>query len=116
MKVFSLILTGIIISLSSTLLSAETIAPIILDVRTAQEYEKGHLDRAVLVPYNLIADQIGTVVKTKTQKVFIYCRTGRRTRIAGETLNKLGYTGIIDLGSMENASKILNRKIVTKDR
>jgi phage shock protein E len=115
-KIVSLILMGITLGLASPLLSSETVAPIILDVRTAQEYERGHLEGAVLVPYDRIANQIGSIVKTKSQKIFLYCRTNRRSKIAKETLNQLGYTGVVDLGSIENASKILNRKIIVKGR
>jgi phage shock protein E len=115
-KIVSLILMGITLGLASPLLSSETVAPIILDVRTVQEYERGHLEGAVLVPYDRIANQIGSIVKTQSQKVFLYCRTSRRSKIAKETLNQLGYTGVVDLGSIENASKILNRKIIVKGR
>jgi len=86
--------------------------PIVIDVRTVQEWSNGHLEGAVLIPYDQIGEKIGVVVKDKSQKIYLYCRTGHRTTIAQKALEKLGYKDIINLGSVEDAAKILKRKIV----
>ena len=86
--------------------------PLVIDVRTAQEWDKGHLEGAVLIPYDQIGEKIGAVVKNKSQRIYLYCRTGHRASIAKEALEKLGYKDIINLGPLEDAAKNLKRKIV----
>jgi phage shock protein E len=86
--------------------------PLVIDVRTVAEWDKGHLEGAILIPYDQIGEKIGTVVKDKSKTIYVYCRTGRRTKIAKEALEKLGYKDIVNLGPMEDAAKTLKRKIV----
>ena len=86
--------------------------PLVIDVRTVQEWDKGHLEGAVLIPYDQIGEKIGAVVKNKSQRIYLYCRTGHRASIAKEALEKLGYKDIINLGSLEDAARNLKRKIV----
>jgi len=86
--------------------------PLIIDVRTVQEWDKGHLEGAILIPHDQIAERIGTIVKDKSKTIYVYCRTGRRTKIAKDALEKLGYKDIVDLGPLEDAAKTLKRKIV----
>jgi phage shock protein E len=86
--------------------------PLVIDVRTVQEWDKGHLEGAVLIPYDQIGERIGSVVKDKSQRIYVYCRTGHRSHIAKEALEKLGYKDIIDLGPLEDAAKTLKRKII----
>jgi len=115
MKKICVILTIIIIAgFASTIFSKDVAVPVIIDVRTIQEWDNGHLEGAVLIPYDQIGEKIGSVVKGKSKKIYVYCRSGRRTKIAKETLEKMGYKDIVDLGPMENAARILNRKIVSK--
>jgi len=110
-----LCLTLIIIMIAgfaSTTFGKDAAMPLVIDVRTVQEWDKGHLEDAILIPYDQIGERIGSVVKDKSQRIYVYCRTGRRSKIAKEALEKLGYKDIIDLGPMENAASILKRKIV----
>ena len=97
---------------ASTTFGKDAVMPLIIDVRTVAEWDKGHLEGAVLIPYDQIGERIGSVVKDKSKKIYVYCRTGRRTKIAKEALEKLGYQDLIDLGPMEDAANILKRKIV----
>ena len=108
-------LTLIIIMIAGfalTTFGKDAAVPLVIDVRTVQEWDKGHLEGAVLIPYDQIGERIGTVVKDKSQRIYLYCRTGHRARIAKEALEKLGYKDIINLGSLEDAAKTLKRKIV----
>jgi phage shock protein E len=115
MKKLCVILTIMMIAgLFSTVSSKEATLPTIIDARTIQEFDKGHVEGAVLIPYDQIGEKIGSVVKDKSQKAYIYCRSGRRSKIAKETLEKLGYKDIVDLGTLQNAAKFLNRRIVSK--
>jgi phage shock protein E len=86
--------------------------PLVIDVRTVAEWNKGHVEGAVLIPYDQIGEKIGSVVKDKSKTIYVYCRTGRRTKIAKEALEKLGYKDIVDLGPLEDAAKIMKRKII----
>jgi phage shock protein E len=97
---------------ASTTFGQNAAMPLVIDVRTVQEWDKGHLEGAVLIPYDQIGERIGTVVKDKSQRIYLYCRSGRRSHIAKEALEKLGYKDLIDLGPLEDAAKTLKRKIV----
>jgi phage shock protein E len=84
----------------------------IIDVRTVQEWNNGHIEGAVLIPYDQIEKSIGAIVKDKSQKIYLYCRTGRRSALAQEALDKLGYKDVINLGSIEKTAAALKLKIV----
>lgn len=115
MKKLRTILTIIMITVSAlTVFAQDSVTPVIIDARTAQEFDKGHVEGAILIPYDQIGEKIGSFVKDKSQKFYLYCRSGRRSKIAKETLEKLGYKDIIDLGSLQDAANILHRKIVTE--
>lgn len=98
--------------LSSLSLAAHVSKPLIIDVRTVEEWNNGHIEGAILIPYDQIAEKIGSVAKDKKQKIYVYCRTGRRSTLAKETLEKLGYQEVVNLGSLGDAAGILKRKIV----
>jgi phage shock protein E len=87
-------------------------AAVVIDVRTQAEWNEGHLEGAVLIPYDRIGSDITTVVADKKTTIFLYCRTGRRTGIAFDVLTKAGYEDLVNLGTVENASKTLNRAVV----
>jgi phage shock protein E len=76
-------------------------AKLLIDVRTAGEFNGGHLDGALLIPYDEIADKIGEHAKKKTDKIVLYCRSGHRAGIAKKTLAKMGYTDVINAGSYQ---------------
>lgn len=97
---------------ASTLFGSDTARLLIIDVRTVREWNNGHLEGAILIPYNQISEKIESVTKDKSQKIYVYCRTGRRSQIAKETLEKLGYKDVVNLGSLESAAQTLQRKII----
>ena len=111
-KLCLILIIIMIAGFASPTLGKDAAMPVVIDVRTDQEWDKGHLEGAVLIPYDQIGEKIGSVVKDKSQKIYVYCRTGRRAKIAKEALEKLGYKDIINLGSLENAAKTMKRKIV----
>ena len=82
---------------------------VLLDVRQADEFNAGHIDGAVLVPHDMIAEKVGAVVLNKNTPVYVYCRSGRRSAIAVEAMKKLGYTNLTDLGGMDEAKKRLRK-------
>ena len=87
---------------------------VLLDVRQADEFNAGHIDGAVLVPHDTIAEKIGAVVLDKNTPVYIYCRSGRRSAIAVEAMKKLGYTDLTDLGGKDEAEKLLLHLIIRR--
>ena len=73
---------------------------VILDVRTQEEYDEAHIDGAILIPDYEIADKAESVLKDKEQLILVYCRSGRRSKLAAEELVKLGYTNVKEFGGI----------------
>ena len=73
---------------------------IILDTRTQEEYDEGHIPGAILIPYDEILTKAEGVLKDKDQLILVYCRSGRRSKLAAEDLVKLGYTNIKEFGGI----------------
>jgi phage shock protein E len=87
-------------------------APLVIDVRTEAEWNEGHVEGAVLIPYDRIEEGITAVAPDKNSKIHLYCRSGRRTGIAIETLKKAGYQNLINLGTVEEAAREMHKLIV----
>jgi len=107
-----LVIAGIVLVTSSSSFGAAGEKPFIIDVRTEAEWNDGHIEGAILMPYELIGGRIGTVAKDKSMRIYVYCRSGRRSQIAKETLEKLHYKDVVNLGSLEEAAKVMKRNIV----
>ena len=73
---------------------------IILDVREQDEYDVGHIPGAILIPYTQIEDKADEMLPDKDQLILVYCRSGRRSKIAAEALVELGYTNIKEFGGI----------------
>ena len=73
---------------------------IIIDARTQSEYDEGHIPGAVLIPEYEIADRAEKELPDKEQLILVYCRSGRRSKIAAEELVKLGYTNVKEFGGI----------------
>jgi rhodanese-related sulfurtransferase len=71
----------------------------VVDVRTAEEFASGHVPGAINIPYDQIARRASEIGPPSTQ-VVLYCRTGRRSGIAVEALQKAGYEKLYDLRSV----------------
>lgn len=78
----------------------DTYDVIILDVRTSDEYNSGHIANAMLLPVNLIKDQAEENLPDKDTIILIYCRSGNRSRTAAYELINLGYTNVYDFGGI----------------
>lgn len=65
---------------------------LVVDVRTPEEFSQGHLDNAINIPYEQIAAAFIEQKIAKDQPVVLYCRSGRRSSIAQESLIELGYS------------------------
>ena len=73
---------------------------IIIDARTQEEYDQGHIPGAILIPEYEIADRAEKELPDKAQLILVYCRSGRRSKIAAEELVKLGYTNVKEFGGI----------------
>ena len=72
-----------------------------IDVRTSEEYNAGHIEGSVLIPYEVIADHIAEVTTDKNADIRVYCRSGRRSEVAKDTLKAMGYSNVINEGGYE---------------
>ena len=73
---------------------------ILLDVRRADEFEAGHIPGAVNIPNEEIGTEEIPSLPDKTQTIYIYCRSGNRSKQAADKLLALGYTNIIEFGGI----------------
>jgi len=72
-----------------------------LDVRTAAEYQAGHLPGAVNLSHELVEQQISTVIPDKNTSVKLYCKSGRRAGLALDVMKKLGYADVENKGGYQ---------------
>ena len=73
---------------------------IILDVRTQEEYDQGHIPGAIVISHEEIGEKAEGVLTDKNQLILVYCRSGRRSKLAAEILVGLGYTNIKEFGGI----------------
>lgn len=73
---------------------------IILDVRTKEEFDGGHIQGAVLIPDTDITSKAEDLLKDKSAVILVYCRSGRRSALAAQDLSELGYTSVYDFGGI----------------
>ena len=73
---------------------------IILDARTQEEYDEGHIPGAIVISHEEIAEKAEDVLTDKDQLILVYCRSGRRSKLAAEALVELGYTNIKEFGGI----------------
>ncbi len=79
---------------------AESDEYIILDVRTNAEFEEGHIPGAICIPNEIIGESEIEQLPDKDASIYVYCRSGNRSKQAAEKLVKLGYTNIIEFGGI----------------
>lgn len=76
---------------------------IIVDVRSSQEYNEGHISEAINIPYYEIKKNVNNVLKNKNQEIVLYCQTGFRSKQAYKKLIKLEYKNVYNLyGGLDN--------------
>jgi len=83
---------------------------VVIDVRTPEEFKGKSLPGVINVPLNTIQAGITNYVTNKSQVVLLHCRTGRRSGVAESELRSLGYTNAFNIGSFEQAEKVLQDK------
>lgn len=73
---------------------------VIVDARTQEEYDAGHIEGAILIPEYEIAARAESELPDRDQLILVYCRSGRRSKIAAAELVKLGYTNVKEFGGI----------------
>lgn len=73
---------------------------IIIDARTQEEFDEGHIENAILIPEYEIAQRAEKELPDKDQLILVYCRSGRRSKIASQELVDLGYTNVKEFGGI----------------
>ncbi len=72
----------------------------LIDARTQEEFAEGHIENAILIPEYEVADIAEKELPDKDALILVYCRSGRRSKIASEELVKLGYTNVKEFGGI----------------
>ncbi len=75
---------------------------VILDVRTAEEFQEKHIPNAINIPNETIGRDEIKELPDKDQLILVYCRSGNRSKQASEKLVKLGYTNIVEFGGINS--------------
>lgn len=73
---------------------------VLIDVRTEEEYDEGHLKGAYLIPLDSIGSLAADSPFPRGQLMLIYCRSGRRSKLAAEELCRMGYTNVVEIGGI----------------
>lgn len=73
---------------------------VILDTRTEEEYETGHIPGAIVISHEEIKEKAESVLTDKDQLILVYCRSGRRSKLAAQDLADLGYTNVKEFGGI----------------
>ena len=89
-----------------------SVAPIVIDTRSPEEYAGGHLEGALLMPHATIGGMIEARVPDKNTPILLYCRSGHRAGIALKTLVSMNYTHVENLGGMLDAAAKLKKETV----
>jgi phage shock protein E len=78
---------------------------LVIDVRTQSEYDAGHLQGALHIPYTQIGDTIAFIEPDTNRVIVLYCKGGFRSGMAENTLKNLGYINAVNGGGFEKLRK-----------
>ena len=74
---------------------------VVIDVRTPEEFASGHIEGAINIPYDTITAKLPALARIgKNENILLYCRSGRRSAIAKQSLAELGYRNLQDGGGI----------------
>ena len=83
---------------------------VVIDVRTPEEFATGHVEGAINIPYDTITAKLPALARIgKNESILVYCRSGRRSAIAKQSLAELGYRNLQDgggIGSLASRLKV----------
>lgn len=78
-----------------------------IDVREQDEFDSGHVKEAIHIPYTEIAEKIAEVTTDYAAEIHLYCRSGRRSGVAKDVLNALGYLNATNDGGLEDIKHLM---------
>lgn len=87
--------------LSAAVTALQSPDTLLIDVRTAEEFDTGALPNAERIDHEQIASRISAIAPDKDTPIILYCRSGRRSSIAEESLRAMGYSNLINAGGYE---------------
>ena len=95
-------------------LGAEALGDVtlVIDVRTPEEWSRGHLLSARRVDWQDIGNVIGTLTDSFDHSIVLYCRSGSRSGKAKDILDGMGYINVVNAGSLAEAQDLLQEIIV----
>lgn len=73
---------------------------VLLDARSEEEFSEGHISGAIVIPHEEVSERAEAEIPEKDVPVFVYCRSGRRSKIAAEALVALGYSEVYEFGGI----------------
>ncbi|MDO5345480.1 MAG: rhodanese-like domain-containing protein [Lachnospiraceae bacterium] len=82
---------------------------ILLDVRTKEEYDEGHIPGAVCIPLEELQERAEEELEDKDQMIYVYCRSGNRSKKAAKKLCNMGYTNITEIGGISDWTGALEK-------
>ena len=91
-----------IIAYVAAVLMKELVFVFVVDVRTPEEYQQGHIENAKLLPLSELEEKASAVIPDKSKKILLYCRSGRRSAVAAELLVNSGYEKVYDFGGIND--------------
>jgi len=89
--------------------------PLWIDVRSAGEYEQGHLEGAILIPHHDIEEGVASLKIDQGATIYLYCRSGNRSGKAQKRLEAAGYTRVINVGGLEDAKSFSRQLLACAD-
>ena len=85
--------------------AGETTEELIIDVRSEEEWESGHLSQAIHIPHTEIADKIHQHTTDKNAKIVLYCAVGGRAGKAKDTLEEMGFVNVENAGGYDDVKE-----------
>lgn len=79
----------------------QTNGAVLLDVRTTEEYQSGHIPQSINIPLHEI-HTVAEIISNHTIPLFVYCQSGARSSQAVAALSKMGYTEVKNIGGINN--------------
>ncbi len=77
---------------------------VLIDVRGISEFAQGHIEKAINIPMDVVANEIEKVVPNKDQKIFVNCLSGGRSKASCSLIEAKGYTNVYDIGGVNSWS------------
>jgi phage shock protein E len=96
-------------SLALVLVGPALARDVLIDVRSEAEFQSGHIAGAINLPHGTIGQTIAGAQVSRDDHLILYCRSGRRSGLAMDTLKGLGFSKAENYGGLEQAQKRLQK-------